>query len=79
MERIVIEVSKTAAKKWRASSKPKRKTIATMVAKALQDDATHAKEDDTLVQARLEASVNEASLAKEWLSEEDSRWDALLK
>ena len=28
--------------------------------------------------AMLEASVNEASLAKDWLSKEDARWDKLL-
>ena len=29
--------------------------------------------------AMLEASINEASLAKDWLSREDARWDELLK
>ena len=29
--------------------------------------------------ALMEASVNEASLAKDWLSKEDARWDELLK
>lgn len=29
--------------------------------------------------AMLEASINEASLAKDWLSPEDARWDKLLK
>lgn len=27
----------------------------------------------------VEASINESSLAKEWLSKEDARWDDLLK
>jgi hypothetical protein len=27
----------------------------------------------------LEASISEASLAKDWLSPEDARWDKLLK
>ena len=80
MERIVIEVNKTTAKKWRESSKPKRRNIAALVAKALQEDAAKAENAASpATQARLEASVNEASLAKEWLSEEDNRWDALLK
>ncbi len=29
--------------------------------------------------AILKASINEASLAKDWLSPEDARWDKLLK
>lgn len=29
--------------------------------------------------AMLEASINEVSLAKDWLSPEDARWDKLLK
>ena len=29
--------------------------------------------------AILEASISEASLAKDWLSPEDARWDKLLK
>lgn len=29
--------------------------------------------------AMLEASTNEASLAKDWLSQEDARWDEFLK
>lgn len=29
--------------------------------------------------ALLEASINETSLAKEWLGKEDARWDNLLK
>lgn len=29
--------------------------------------------------AILEASINETSLAKDWLSPEDARWDKLLK
>lgn len=33
----------------------------------------------SLEKSLLEAQVNEPSLAKDWLSEEDNRWDDLLK
>ncbi len=78
MERIVIEVAKTTAKKWRESSHPKRKKIANLLAKALKEDIT-SKTSVVKKTAAIEASINEASLAKEWLSKEDNRWDDLLK
>lgn len=40
MERIVIEVNKATAKKWRESSRPKRKKIATLLNEVLSDRAT---------------------------------------
>jgi hypothetical protein len=40
MERIVIEVNKTTAKKWRESSKPKRREIVTLLNEALNDRTT---------------------------------------
>lgn len=83
MERIVIEVAKTTARKWRESSHPKRKKIANLLAQALKGDIKSLKRSQPPIASRnaaiMEASINETSLSKEWLSEEDSRWDDLLK
>lgn len=78
MERIVIEVNKATAKKWRAAATPKKKKIATLLAKALneQDQPLPAQRNRFV---NVEAALSETSLAKEWLCPEDSRWDELLK
>jgi hypothetical protein len=79
MERIVIEVNKATAKKWRSTAATKRRKLAGILAHALnqQDDAP--KQRKAKINAHIEASLSKSSLAKEWLSPEDSRWDELLK
>jgi hypothetical protein len=52
MERIVIEVNKATAKKWRASSKPKRKEIVTLLNEALNERTTLVVEEPVLGYAR---------------------------
>jgi hypothetical protein len=52
MERIVIEVNKATAKKWRASSKPKRKEIVTLLNEALNEKTNLVMEEPALGYAR---------------------------
>ncbi len=52
MERIVIEVNKATAKKWRESSKPKCKEIVTLLNEALNDRTTLVVEEPMLGYAR---------------------------
>jgi hypothetical protein len=79
MERIVIEVNKATAKKWRSAAANKRKKLAGILAHALdqQDDAP--KQRKAKINTNIEARMSKSSLAKEWLSPEDNRWDDLLK
>jgi hypothetical protein len=79
MERIVIEVNKATAKKWRSTAAPKRKKLVSILVHALNEQADVAKKRKGKGGAQTEASLSESSLAKEWLSPEDSRWDELLK
>ena len=45
MERIVIEVTKVTAKKWRTSTQQQKRKLAAVFQKALEEkDATHAQE-----------------------------------
>ena len=77
MERITVEVAKATASDWRSANEPSRKKIASLIAKALKASKQKAKPTGKAIFA--EASLNETSLAKDWLSPEDNRWDELLK
>jgi hypothetical protein len=79
MERIVIEVNKATAKKWRSTAAPKRKKLVSIFAHALIEQDDTPKQSKAKINANIEARMSESSLAKEWLSPEDSRWDDLLK
>jgi hypothetical protein len=79
MERIVIEVSKVTAKKWRAANAPKKKKLISLLAHALNEQSQPLEERTSKTIAHIEAGLSEASLSKEWLSPEDKRWDELLK
>ncbi|MBY0435397.1 MAG: hypothetical protein K2U26_14930 [Cyclobacteriaceae bacterium] len=79
MERIVIEVNKATAKKWRSTKAPKRKKLVSILANALNEQDDFSKVQKGKVNVNSEARLSESSLAKEWLSPEDSRWDELLK
>lgn len=64
MERIVIEVNKGTAKKWRASTRKKKRQLATVLQKALRDTETSQVSDPLPGYARPSEEILQTHIKK---------------